>query len=100
MEITGTITRSWTEPGNAVLFYSRRDGYGCIWRQTVDRITKRPQGAPVEVMPFHGGRVSIKELTGSLPFLGLVNDHLLFNALEMRGSIWMLEPSTGKKHGD
>jgi serine/threonine protein kinase len=81
----------WTERGDAVLFYSRRDGFGCIWRQAVDLTTKRPKGAPTEVMEFHGGRLSIKQLTGSLPSLLLIKDQLLFNALQRTGSIWVLE---------
>lgn len=85
----------WTERGDALVFYSRRDGFGCIWRQAVNRTTKRPEGAPAEVMEFHSGRLSIKELTGSLPSLGLANNQILFNALERTGSIWVLEAGLG-----
>jgi serine/threonine protein kinase len=81
----------WTERGDAVLFYSRRDGFGCIWRQAVNLTTRRPEGAPTEVLGFHGGRVSMSQLTGSLPSLLLIKNHLIFNALEKTGSIWVLD---------
>jgi Tol biopolymer transport system component len=81
----------WTERGDALLFYSRRDGFGCIWRQAVNRTTKRPEGPPAEVMEFHSGRLSIKELGGFLPSLCLANNQILFNALERTGSIWVLD---------
>jgi Tol biopolymer transport system component len=85
----------WTGLGNALLFYSRRDGFGCIWRQVVNRTTKRPEGAPVEIVEFHSGRLSIRELTGTLPSMSLVNNQILFNALERTGSIWVLEGGPG-----
>ena len=82
----------WTKGGDALLFYSRRDGFGCIWRQAVNPKTKQPEGAPAEVVPLHSGRLSIKELTGLLPSLCLADNQLLFNALERTGSIWVLQP--------
>ena len=81
----------WTERGDALLFYSSRDGFGCIWRQSVNRMTKQPEGEPTEVMEFHSGRVSIKELNAPLPFLFLIGNQILFNALERTGSIWVLD---------
>ena len=81
----------WTGRGDALLYYSRRDGFGCIWRQTINESTKQPEGAPKEVLPFHSIRLSMKELSSSLPSLSLVGDQLLFNALESTGSIWVRE---------
>ncbi len=89
----------WTERGDALLFYSRRDGFGCIWRQAVNRATKQPEGLPTEVVQFHGGRLSIAELTGLLPSLSLVHDRLVFNALEVTGSIWVLDDGPGTSAG-
>jgi hypothetical protein len=85
----------WTGRGDALLFYSRRDGFGCIWRQAVNAATKRPEGAPAEIIKFHSGRLSIQELTGFLPSLSLMNDQILFNALEKTGSIWVLNDGMG-----
>jgi hypothetical protein len=54
-------------------------------------MTKQPEGEPTEVMEFHSGRVSIKELNAPLPFLFLIGNQILFNALERTGSIWVLD---------
>jgi Tol biopolymer transport system component len=81
----------WTGRGDALLYYSRRDGFGCIWRQAINQSTKKPEGAPKEVLAFHSIRLSMKELTSYLATLSLVGDQLLFNALESTGSIWVRE---------
>jgi Tol biopolymer transport system component/class 3 adenylate cyclase len=90
----------WTERGDALLFYSRRDGFGCIWRQAVNRTTKRPEGPPAEVIQFHSGRRSIEQLSGFLPSLFLINGQILFNALETTGSIWVLDDGLGARAED
>jgi eukaryotic-like serine/threonine-protein kinase len=89
----------WTERGDALVFYSRRDGFGCFWRQAVSRTSKRAEGPPSEVLPFHGGRFSIRELTGNLPSLFLAKDQLVFNALERTGSTWVMKPAPGAGAG-
>jgi eukaryotic-like serine/threonine-protein kinase len=81
----------WTERGDALLFYSRRDGFGCIWRQAVNRVTKRPEGEPSEVLAFHTGRLSLLELPSHRKSMALADNHIFFNALESTGSIWMLD---------
>jgi serine/threonine protein kinase len=90
----------WTARGDALLFYSGRDGSGCIWRQRVNRSTKRPEGVPVEVLKFHSGRLSIRELTGSLRSLSLMHNELVFNILERTGSVWILDerPAAPSEH--
>jgi Tol biopolymer transport system component len=87
----------WSERGDALLFYSRRDGFGCLWRQAVNPLTKQPAGAPAEVMTFHSGRISIEPLSGTLPSLSLTGNQILFNALERTGSIWVLDDGTGPR---
>jgi eukaryotic-like serine/threonine-protein kinase len=81
----------WTLRGDALLFYSRRDGFGCIWRQAVNQNSKRPEGAPKEIVPFHSIRLSMKDLSSYLASLTLGGDQILFNALESSGSIWVRE---------
>ena len=80
----------WTERGDALVFYSRRDGFGCLWRQALNPTTRQPEGAPAEIMPFHSGRISLEELSGTLPSLSLTANKILYNALERTGSIWVL----------
>jgi eukaryotic-like serine/threonine-protein kinase len=79
----------WAERGDALLFYSRRDGFGCFWRQAVNPATKRPEGPATELLEFHNGRLSLKELSGLLPSVSVVNNQILYNALERTGSIWV-----------
>jgi eukaryotic-like serine/threonine-protein kinase len=81
----------WTERGGALLFYSRRDGFGCLWRQALNPATRQPEGAPAEIMPFHSGRISLEELSGTLPSLSVAGNQVLYNALERTGSIWVLD---------
>jgi eukaryotic-like serine/threonine-protein kinase len=90
----------WTQRGDTLLFYSRRDGFGCIWRQALNRTTKRPEGASEEVLGFHTNGLSIRELFANLASMSLAGDRLLFNALESRGSVWVLDRSRGRKVGN
>ena len=84
-------TPVWSERGDALLFYARRDGFGCIWRQSVNPITKLPEGSPTEVIAFHSSRLSLKELQARSQSLALANHEILYNGLELAGSIWMLD---------
>jgi Tol biopolymer transport system component len=87
----------WTARGDALLYYSRRDGFGCIWRQAVNKSTKRPEGVPEEVLAFHSIRLSMKDLSSYLATLSLTGDRLLFNVVESTGSLWVREdaPQSG-----
>jgi Tol biopolymer transport system component len=87
----------WTERGDALLFYSRRDGFGCIWRQAVDRVTRLPEGEPSEILEFHSGRLSLKELLSDMESLTVANDQIFLNALESTGSIWMLDRDSARQ---
>jgi serine/threonine protein kinase len=50
----------WSPDGKLLYFLSERDGFRCIWAQTLDSATKRPAGAPVPVQHFHRSRFSIR----------------------------------------
>lgn len=81
----------WPQHGDALLFYSRRDGFGCIWRQALNRVTRRPDGPPAEALSFHGSRLSLRQLSSDLASLSASGDELVFTALESTGSVWVLD---------
>ncbi len=82
----------WTQRGDTLLFDSNRDGFRCVWRQALNRTTRQPEGAPTEVLGFHGSRFSTRQMQSGLASLSLSDDRILFNALESAGSVWVLDP--------
>jgi Tol biopolymer transport system component len=83
----------WAAGGAALLFYSKRDGFGCVWRQAINRLTKKPEGAPEAVLEFHRGRFSMGDLSSPLLSLAGTARMLTFTLLESSGSIWLLNPT-------
>ena len=81
----------WAADGNALLFFSRRDGFGCVWWQAVDRLTKRARGSPTPAVHFHRRRFSMNDLGASLVSLAGARQMLAYTLLESSASIWTLD---------
>ena len=73
--------------GNLLYFYSKRDGFMCIWAQRLDPASKRPSGAPFAVRHFHSARLAIPPV-GSLG-LAVAENKIVFTQRETAGNIWM-----------
>ena len=58
---------SWSPDGNTIYYLSTRDGFVCLWAQALDAKTKRPQGSPKEIWPFHGAQSPYRESKGLFP---------------------------------
>ena len=82
----------WAEDGEALLFFSRRDGFGCVWRQEVDPFTRRAKGSPTPAIHFHRRRFSMNELGASLVSLAGARQMFAYTLLESSASIWTLDP--------
>jgi len=80
----------WSPDGNLVYFMSGRDGSRCLWAQRLDPATKRAQGAPFEVQPFHRAQV-YSMLLGEPGSAGnaMARDKIVFSMVETTGNIWM-----------
>jgi hypothetical protein len=83
---------TWAPSGDALYFYSERDGNRCVWLQKLDPKTKRPVGDARDVYHAHGGRASLSELPNNLwsnPAFG--GGRMVVSLGEKTGSIWLAE---------
>ena len=67
------------------IFKSNRDGFGCLWAQHIDGVTKRVIGPPFVVYHFHGTSRTLDYF--SSPAL----DKMVLNLEENTANIWMTE---------
>jgi len=81
----------WSPDGNSIYFYSRCDGYGCIWKLNLDRNTKKPIGPPSAVHHFHNARISLMHMSLSRMGISAAQDKLIFNLVENTGNLWMMQ---------
>jgi Tol biopolymer transport system component len=81
----------WSPDGNLIYFYSKRDGYGCLWKQVLDRSTKQSIGAPSAVHHFHSSRLSLMHMRLNRMGISVAPDKLIFNLIETTGNIWMMQ---------
>jgi hypothetical protein len=79
----------WLASGDVLYFYSKRDGFGCIWSQRLDPAGKRPIGEPSPVYHFHTNRLSLMHMFAPLLDLSVTRDTIVFNLVEITGNIWM-----------
>jgi DNA-binding winged helix-turn-helix (wHTH) protein/Tol biopolymer transport system component len=78
--------------GNVAYFISKRDGYGCIWAQRLDPLTKRPMGEAFGYEHFHDA--SQKDLDGywgSDADLSVSRDKIIVSLVQWHVGIWMTQ---------
>jgi WD40 repeat protein len=80
----------WAPDGKSMYFVSDRDGFRCIWRQTLDTATMRPVGDPFAVMHFHQSRLSLRNVDMGPLAIQVTPDKLIFTLGERTGNIWLL----------
>jgi Tol biopolymer transport system component len=76
--------------GNTLYFTSERDGHLCIWAQHLEKITKRPSGAPFVVQHFHNPSWRIMDNRREAQ-LWVARDKIVTNFQEYHGDIWMMK---------
>jgi len=86
----------WHASGDALCFYSKRDGFGCIWIQRLSPAGKRPVGEPSAVYHFHTNRLSLMHMYAPLLDLSVTRNKIVFNLMEATGNIWMARFLTEK----
>jgi dipeptidyl aminopeptidase/acylaminoacyl peptidase len=78
----------WSPDGDRIYFIAKRDGFHCVWVQALDRVTKRPRGAPVAA--FHAHRNPWVMWSPPWAFsLSVGRRQLVFNAAEITGNVLM-----------
>jgi Tol biopolymer transport system component len=76
----------------SLIYYSNRDGFGCLWKQRLQHDTKQPAGAPSAVHHFHRLGQSPRVLFRKNFQIAVTRDVLILNLVDMTGDIWMIEP--------
>ncbi len=83
-------SRNWWSPdGNVLYFLSHQDTFMCIVAQHLDPATKKPVGAPVDILHLHGRR---RISHGTSFGYGMTADRLYFPIAEQKANIWLAEP--------
>jgi serine/threonine protein kinase len=79
---------------DSLIYYSNRDGYGCLWKQRLKSANKQPDGMPEAVHHFHEFRFSPRTLYRSGFEIAVTHDFVVINLVEMTGSIWLASLQT------
>lgn len=78
---------NWSPDGKLVYYVSSRDGYRCVWAQSLDPSSK-PNGAPFAVFHLHGARL----MPAGLPFnhtdLFVAGNQILLSLGDRTGNVW------------
>jgi hypothetical protein len=84
----------WNDQADTLYFLSERCGFRCIWGQRVDKVSKRPVGAPWVIRHFHSARQGLS-LVGDAGAVGLsyANGYLYFTRADQNGDIWLATPA-------
>jgi eukaryotic-like serine/threonine-protein kinase len=77
----------WGPEGNSIYFVSDRDGYSCIWRQSLNPTSKRPVGPPLAVSHFHGARRSMTNAGIFRTDIDIAKDKIVFVLGEYKGNL-------------
>jgi dipeptidyl aminopeptidase/acylaminoacyl peptidase len=78
----------WSPDGKSLFFYSERDGFGCIWRQAMER--GQPVGEPVIAKHLHQAQHAIFHLSRQAFSLSAGPDFVVYNEPTVRGNLWMM----------
>ena len=78
---------TWSPDGNLLYFYTGRAGFQDMWAQKLDPATKRPAGAPFEVLAFHAARRRLNSSFGK----AVTRDKFFWAMEEITGNIWVAE---------
>ena len=79
----------WSPDGNSIYFLSERDGFRCIWAQSLDALTKRPTGQATAAFHSHQARLSLGNISIGDLEMSVARDKLVFNMGERTANIWM-----------
>jgi serine/threonine protein kinase len=81
---------------SSLIYYSNRDGFGCLWKQKLRPDTKQPAGEPSAVHHFHRLGQSPRSLFRKGFQIAVTRDILILNLVDMTGDIWMIDLPRGR----
>jgi Tol biopolymer transport system component len=81
----------WSPDGDVLYFTSDRDGFRCLWKQRLDRQSKRPTGPPEPFHHFHSARRSPMNQGLDVLEMSIARDRIVFNLAEETGNVWLAE---------
>ena len=82
-----TLSLRWSTDGNAIYFWSLRDGFRCLYLQRLDPGTKIPKGAPVAILHRHGSQ----RYPWSGGTLAVSSGRIAFTLTDELANIWKAE---------
>ncbi len=89
----------WSPDGKWIYYFSQQGGPYAIWAQRFDTSAGAPAGEPKLVYEGRAGLPTFQSDFSSgagLPRLAVGPDFLVFDAVERRGNIWLLEPNNAE----
>jgi len=78
----------WSSDGKAFFYFSKRDGYLCIWGQSFDAATGLP-GKPFAVTHYHNRRFTPERTNPATRALSVGGGEIFTNVGEVTQSIWV-----------
>jgi predicted aspartyl protease len=82
----------FSREGNVVYFISTRDGYGCIWAQRLDPVTRQPIGDAFGYEHFHdASQKSLDGYWGSDADLSVSRDKIIVSLVQWHVGVWMTQ---------
>jgi Tol biopolymer transport system component/tRNA A-37 threonylcarbamoyl transferase component Bud32 len=74
-----------------LLYFSNRDGFGCIWKQELRPDTMQLAGAPTPVHHFHNIAQSPRTLFRSGFQIAVTRTMLILNLVDITGDVWLVD---------
>jgi Tol biopolymer transport system component len=81
------LSLHWAPDGDAVYYWSTRDGFRCLYKQPLDPESKTPQGAPVAILHRHG----VQAYPWSGGTLAVGGDRLAMTLMDELANIWKVD---------
>jgi Tol biopolymer transport system component len=81
------LSLDWAPDGNAVYYWSTRDGFRCLYKQPLDPENKAPQGPPVAILHRHG----VQSYPWSGGTLAVSSDRLAMTLVDELANIWKID---------
>jgi len=75
---------NWSPDGRLLYYYSKENGYRCLWAQRMDPATKEPRGQPIGIWHLHE---SLHKIWTYARF-SVSRDHLVLPLTEGTSNIW------------
>ena len=77
---------------SSIYFTSDRDGYRCIFRQSLNTATKQPVAEPLAVYHSHEARRSLLNAGSGNSEIAVGLDRIVFLQTELSGNVWIASP--------